>query len=152
MSLNLGLYIYVNATYMLLLCFVLFSPVLPQEYVDVLVTYVKELHTRWAGHAEYDNTRGACLAVEVITMFWGDRCPSYVDTTGKVGGDPAWLKLKWGVAIASRALDAWTAAKNNLQVDAVSLSCRNFYTYALSDILYRLLPTWHSLAMNNWWW
>ncbi|CAM9309409.1 unnamed protein product [Laminaria digitata] len=49
-------------------------------------------------------------------MVSGDRYLVCVGTE-KTGGDPTWLKLKWGVAIASPSLDAWTAVKNGFQVD-----------------------------------
>ena len=67
----------------------IFFLVLPQGYVDGLV--------------EYETTCGARLGVEVITTFRGDRCSSYEGPNSKDGDDPTWLKLKWGVAIASPA-------------------------------------------------
>ena len=120
-------------------CF--FFLVLPQGYVDNLVEYIRQLSSSWVGHAEYDTTCGARLGVEVITTFWGDRCPSYVGPNSKDGDDPTWLKLKWGVAIASRSLDAWTAAKNNFSVDAVSHYPREYYTHTSGEALYRCMPT-----------
>lgn len=84
-----------------------------------MVVYTKSLRAKWTGHDDFDTTRGAYLAVEAVRMFWGDKCPGYVGTEGE-GEDPAWLKLKWGVAIASRSLDAWAAARNGFDVDMVS--------------------------------
>ena len=103
------------------------SLVLLQGYVEDLVTYVKTLKASWKDYPDYDTTRSAFLVVEVVKMFSGDEYVGCVGTE-KTGGGPTWLKLKWGVAIASRTLDAWTAAKNGFQVDMVRQPCRACFT------------------------
>ena len=76
------------------------------------------MRVSWAGYASFDTTRGAYLAVKVIETFLGDRHPGYA-CTEKNDEDPTWLKLKWGVAIASRALD-WSSCRNGFDGGLVS--------------------------------
>lgn len=95
------------------------------------MAYITELRETWNGHTEHDSSRGAHLALEVVKVFWGDLCTGYRGTE-KEGEDPVWLKLKWGVAIASRALDAWTAASNGFEVDMVRHQRRDCSTCPFS--------------------
>lgn len=84
-----------------------------------MLAYITALRVLWIGYASCDTARGACLAVNVIKTFMGDGCPEFAFTENKVGY-PIWLKLKWGVAIASRALDVWTSCRNGFNGDLVS--------------------------------
>eukprot|EP00904_Undaria_pinnatifida_P011040 jgi/Undpi1/7066/HiC_scaffold_21.g09540.m1 len=82
-------------------------------YVDELVTYLKTLADDWIGHAAYDTAYGAFLAVNVVKTFMGENYPGYtIDHDSNE--EPLWLRLKWGVAIASRALDVWTSCRHGI--------------------------------------
>ena len=99
-------------------CYGFLSLVLFQWYVSYLLAYRTSLRVSWVGYASFDTTRGAYLAVKVIETFLGDRHPGYA-CTEKNDEDPTWLKLKWGVAIASRALD-WSSCRNGFDGGLVS--------------------------------
>lgn len=93
-----------------------------QIYVDELVTYLKTLANDWIGHAAYDTAYGAFLAVNVVKTFMGENYAGYtIDHDGNK--DPLWLRLKWGVAIASRALDVWTSCRHGIDDTSVKRRC-----------------------------
>ena len=75
------------------------------------MAYLNTFADDWIGHAACDTAYGASLAVDVVKTFMGKNFTGYA-----IGDDddeePLWLRLKWGVAIASRALDVWTSCRH----------------------------------------
>ena len=90
-----------------------------QDLVDFLIDYIKEKRDRWSAHDNDEGTEfGASLAVEVVqTLRGGDRSNVGPGETPDI--EPEWLKLKWGIAIAARALDVCSASGNSYGGDMV---------------------------------
>lgn len=90
-----------------------------QGYVDDLISYVKKKKDSWSRRDERDANFGASLAVDVVKTLSGGDCPKEA-CEGKPHGEPEWLRLKWGIAIAARALDVCSARVNTYCGDMVS--------------------------------
>lgn len=91
-----------------------------------MIDYIEEKRDRWSAHDSDEGTEfGASLAVEVVqTLRGGDR-PN-VAQRETPDGEPEWLKLKWGIAIAARALDACSASANGYGGDMVRRRRRRY--------------------------
>ena len=90
-----------------------------QKYTDSLVCYIDKLIT-WGGlQAGQGDAYGTSLAVRVVQALLGPEKAGN-RRRQKKGGEPLWLRLKWGIAIASRAFDVWSAPSSLPNVDMVS--------------------------------
>lgn len=87
-----------------------------QRYTDRFVTYVDELKLTWD---RPEPEHGISLAVRVVRDLRG---PSKAGCgrAQEEGGEPAWLQLKWGIALAARAFDVTTAPTSLPVADMVS--------------------------------
>lgn len=97
-----------------------------QRYVQDLISFVRTQQNSWSGREDSDTDFGVSLAVDVITTLQGKDTQAGAKA-GKSNGEPMWLKLKWGMAVASRALDVWSARVNNCTVDMVNERSRRCF-------------------------
>lgn len=87
-----------------------------QRYTDRFIAYVDELKLTWD---DPEPEHGISLAVSVVRELRGpSKAGRGLDQED--GREPAWLELKWGIALAARALDVKTAPKNLPAADMVS--------------------------------
>lgn len=96
------------------------SCTLVQGYVDTFLGYIDGLMDKWSGR-DADESFGINLAVAVVRQLRG---PSTVNVTEmrhnvELGGEPEWLRLKWGLVIVSRGLDVLEAQTNGLEGKAL---------------------------------
>lgn len=90
-----------------------------QGYVRDFIIYVRTQQNNWSGRDDSDTAFGASLAVDVVKTLQGNVAEAAA-TEENSDVEPMWLKLKWGIAIAARALDVWSARTNNCSLDMVS--------------------------------
>ena len=64
-------------------------------------------------------SHGVSLALDVVRTLRGPRKVG-CDLGIEDGGEPLWLHLKWGIALAARALDVRSAPANLPVADMVS--------------------------------
>ncbi|CAM9189562.1 unnamed protein product [Laminaria digitata] len=91
-------------------------------YIADLVSYAEGLVGAWEKRPAAQSTTefGISLAVGVVRTLRG-RSKSGSLIQGKRGGKPLWLKLKWGMTIAARALDVFAAPRGMDEADLVKL-------------------------------
>lgn len=87
----------------------------PQRYTDRFIAYVDELKLTWDNQ---EPEHGISLAVSVVRELRGPSKAGCGRDQEK-GREPAWLELKWGIALAARALDVKTAPTNLPSADMV---------------------------------
>ena len=82
-----------------------------QRYTRDFFFYIEELQAKWIGVPAADEAKhGTSLAVDIVRTLLGPGDKGYREgEEEKKGQDPLWRRLKWGVAIAARALDVWSA-------------------------------------------
>ena len=85
-----------------------------------MVSYVDALKSKWRGVPTHQKlAHGVSLALDVVRTLRG---PSKVGCGLGIedGSEPLWLQLKWGIALAARALDVRSAPANLPVADMVS--------------------------------
>ena len=85
-----------------------------------MVSYVDALKSKWRGVPTHQKlAHGVSLALDVVRTLLG---PSKVESGLGIedGSEPLWLQLKWGIALAARALDVRSAPANLPVADMVS--------------------------------
>eukprot|EP00904_Undaria_pinnatifida_P008460 jgi/Undpi1/4744/HiC_scaffold_18.g08097.m1 len=93
-----------------------------KSYVADLVSYAEGLKRDWRKQPAGVSTAefGTSLAVGVVRTLRGlSRDGSLIEGVG--GADPLWLKLKWGMATAARALDVFAAPSSMSKEDVDKL-------------------------------
>lgn len=92
----------------------------PQRYTGYLISYVDGLKASWGRiDAAGATAHGISLAVDVVQTFLGPLRADY-NPDQEEGDEPLWRRLKWGTAIAARALDVWSARSDLSPNDMVS--------------------------------
>lgn len=93
----------------------------------MLLALVNSAEAEWKGRRVDDQAHGMKLAVSVVRILMG---PSIVDVPEmrrgvELGNEPDWLRLKWGLVIASRSLDVLEAQSMGLEGEALvsQVSC-----------------------------